>query len=213
MATEPKAGRKITKFKQLKLKTAPSSRVDSNSIAAVPLTVQAVLGQTGDLVQFTDSNDVVIAKINAAGQLVMVAQASLPDPFGLGGSIKMARMKYSFAVDGGAQGLITPGAAFNSVIPDNAIILGGMLNPTTAPVGVSATLAFGTSAGSAANSLKAATAITSFTLDALVALVPLWTAATAFKMTAAGSLTMTIATTDLSAGVIELTVFYYVAAA
>lgn len=123
----------------------------------------------------------------------------------------LARAKWDFAVDGGAQGLITPKA--NTLLPDNAIILGGMLNSTTAFVGASATVAFGTSAGSAANSLKAATAITSFTLDALVAVVPLYTAATALKLTAAGRITMTVATADLSAGVVEISLIYILAAA
>lgn len=138
------------------------------------------------------------------------SQVTNPEAMGYGALLTW-RAKYVFADDGGAQGLITPKQ--NVLIPDNAIILGTYLNPTIAPVGASATLAFGTSAGSSASALKAATAITSFTLDALVAGVPVMTAASAVKMTAAGYLTMTIATTDLTAGAVEITCVGFVAAA
>lgn len=127
------------------------------------------------------------------------------------GLARSAKAIYDFSVDGGAIGLITP--AKNGTIPDNAIIIGGIINPTTAPVGASATIAFGTSAGSSASALKAATAVATYTLDVLLPTVPVWTAASAFKMTAAGLITMTIATTALTAGVIEITVFYIEAAA
>lgn len=197
-----------TKFSKLLLQAI---KADSNTIADVNLTLKLVAGQTADLFNIVDSNGVVLYKVNAAGQPIATAAASLANPFGLGGGIKTARAKYDFAVDGGVIGLIT--LATTATLPDNAIVLGGMINPTTAPVGATATIAFGTSAGSSASSLKAATAIASYTLDALLAVVPLWTAATAFKMTAAGDITMTTATAALTAGVIEITIFYYVAAA
>ncbi len=187
-------------------------RTDSNTIADVPLLIQAVSGQTGNLLEVQDTSGNILYYINAAGQPVNTAASSLANPFGLGGSLKVARAKYSFAVDGGAQGLITP--ATTAVIPDNAIILGGMLNSTTALTsGGSATIAVGTSAGSSASSIKAATAVASYSADALLAVVPLWTAATAVKLTAAGSITITVATADLTAGILEITLFYYVAAA
>jgi hypothetical protein len=196
-------------FTKVKIKGA---RADSNTVTDVPLQIQAVSGQTGDLAQFLDSSGTVVAKLNASGQLVMTAAASLADPFGLGGQLKMVRAKYDFAVDGGAVSTIT--VATNGIIPDNAIILGGMLNATTALTsGGSATIAVGTSAGSSASSIKAATAVASYSADALLAVVPLWTAATAVKMTAAGSVTVSIATAALTAGVLEITLFYYVAAA
>ncbi len=186
-------------------------RLDANTIADVPFTIQAVSGQTGDLYQILDSAGAVLAKVNAAGQLIQTAAASLADPFGLGGQLRMARARYNFAVDGGVVGLITP--AVNAVIPNNAIIIGGILNPTTALVGASSTIAVGTSAGSAANSLKAATAEATYSIDAVLATVPVFTAASSIKLTAAGSITITVAVADLTAGVMEITVFYFVAAA
>ena len=132
-----------------------------------------------------------------------------PQLFGAGVPV-IWRAKYDFAVDGGAQATITPKT--NVLIPDNAIIWTGVINPTTAAVGASATIAVGTSAGSSTTSLKAATAVTSYSLDALVATVPVGTAATAVKLTAAGQITLTIATANLTAGVIEITLFGWVAA-
>src|SRR4051812_40771085 len=121
-------------------------RTDSNTKANVPLTVKGVSGQTGDLVQYQDSTGAIYQRIGASAT-----------SFGTGLSLRMARAKYDFAVDGGgAPGLITP--ATNAVIPDNAIIVGGLCNSTTALVGSSTTIAIGTSAGSSANSLKTATA-------------------------------------------------------
>jgi hypothetical protein len=74
-----------------------------------------------------------------------------------------------------------------------------------APVGASATVAIGTVAGSANNSILTATAITSLTLDAVLKVT---CTATPFKMTAAGKMTVTIATTPLTAGQIEAWVTY-----
>jgi hypothetical protein len=119
--------------------------------------------------------------------------------------VRIARATYSFAVDGGAQGLITP--ATNVTIPNKAIIIGGIIDITTAfTSGGSATISCGTSAGSSATSLKAATAVASWT--GLLAIVPVFTAATMVKMTAAGSITLTVATADLTAGIAEIKVIY-----
>lgn len=176
-----------------------ANRADSNAVATVPLTVQGVSGQTGNLVEVLDSTGAYLQQIGP----------SQISPFGLGGSLRMARAKYSFAVDGGAVGLITP--ATNCVIPDNAVILFGIANPTTALVGSSSTIAIGTSAGSSASALKTATAEATYSADAVLALVPVMTAASAVKLTAAGSITITVAVAALTAGVMEITVFYFVA--
>lgn len=185
-----------TKFTKLLIQAA---RGDANAKAQVLLTVKGVSGQTGDLAQYKDSTDAVFQRVGASAT-----------SFGTGLQLRMARAKYDFAVDGGAQGLITP--ATNAVIPDNAIIVGGLANATTALAGATATIAIGTSAGSSTTSLKTATAVASYSADAVLALVPVMTAATAVKLTAAGSITITVATADLTAGVLEVTVFYYVAA-
>ena len=134
-----------------------------------------------------------------------------PTAFGLG-QLLTWRAKYDFALDGGAQGLITP--KINVTIPDNALIMGGVINPTTALAGATATISIGTSAGSSASSIIAATAVASWTTDSIsLVVVPKFTAATFVKLTAAGLITFTVATADLTAGVCEVTLVGFVAAA
>lgn len=189
---------KATRVTQL---LAQAARTNANTIAAVLATLKGVSGQTADLLQAQDSAGAVYHRIGAS-----------TSSFGIGLPLRIGRAKYDFAVDGGgAPGLITP--ATNCVIPDNAIIYGGLCNSTTALVGSSTTISIGTSAGSSASALKAATAEATYSGDAVLALVPVMTAASAVKMTAAGSITITTAVAALTAGVLEITVLYWVAAA
>jgi hypothetical protein len=129
------------------------------------------------------------------------------------GHERVAHAKYSFATDGGAQGVITP--SITASIPDNAIITRVVINSTSACTSDgNATVAIGTSAGSSATALIGDTAIASLGADALVIGVPVpQTAATWVKMSAAGNIIFTIGTADLKAGVIEVWVYYTVAAA
>lgn len=114
---------------------------------------------------------------------------------------------YNFAVDGGAAGAITP--SISDTIPKSAIVMGGVVNsPTVVTSGGAATVSVGTAAGSGAASILAATAITSFTLDAVIVSA----ASTApFKMSAAGQINITVATAALTAGLLEIFVFGCVA--
>lgn len=125
--------------------------------------------------------------------------------------IKVARYRYNFAQDGGAISTITLTAARReNSIPTGAIIIGGTIDIITQLTsGGSATIALGTTAGSSASSLKAATAVASWTVGQL-AMVPLFSAATYIKMTADGSVTMTIATATLLTGVMEVHVMYLI---
>ncbi len=205
---------RATRLPKLLLKAL---RADANSQADVPLTVEAIASQSGNLLEAKNSSGTVKFKVGADGIAVPTAasltEAMLAAASGFGlGVLRTARAKYDFAVDGGAQGAITP--ATNSAIPDNAIILFGLANSTTAATsGGAATIAIGTTAGSSASSLKAAEAVATFGADALVALIPVMSAASAVKMSAAGQIELTVATADLTAGVIEITVVYIVAAA
>lgn len=123
--------------------------------------------------------------------------------------LQVAYAKYDFAVNGGVQGTIAPAS---SLIPDNAILVGGTINSTAAVTSLgSATVAIGTSAGSSTTSIKTATAKASYSLDAILNAVPVF--ATPVKMTAAGTITFTIATADLTAGVIEVWIYYVAASA
>ena len=119
---------------------------------------------------------------------------------------RLAHAKYVFSTDGGVIGLIT--LALTAVIPANAIIYKVLVNSTVAFVGAGASVAVGISAGSAANSLLTATAITSLGLDAVVVGV-----ATPFKTTAAGNITITGSAATITAGELEIFVEYVVAVA
>lgn len=120
----------------------------------------------------------------------------------------LIRATYDFAVSGGAIGTITlkgSEGAGAPTIPKGAIVTKVIFDTVTATAsGGSATLAFGT--GQAGNDLKAATAYGTYT--ALLAGVPVETAATAIKMTADRNPTVTIATAALTAGKIYVLIEY-----
>lgn len=125
-----------------------------------------------------------------------------------GGELQTAKAVYSFAADGGAVSTIVPKRTFS--LPDNAIIVGGTINSTTACTsGGAATVAVGTSAGSSTTAILGATAVASLSADARINAVPVF--ATPVKLTAAGNITVTIATAALTAGIVEITLFYFVA--
>lgn len=126
--------------------------------------------------------------------------------------VKVAYGKYDFAVNGGAISTITlAGGKGINKLPVNAVILGGTIDVTTALAsGGSATISLGTTSGSSASSLKSATAVASWTGAGQLALTPVFTAGTMVKMTAAGSITATIAAAALTAGVFEVHLLYVV---
>ena len=125
------------------------------------------------------------------------------------GTLRVAHCLYDFAVDGGAQGTIVP--TNSDTIPDNAILIGSTINsPTAVASAGAATVAVGTSAGSSTTAIKGATGKASYSTDAVLNGVPVF--ATPVKMTAAGTITFTIGAADLTAGVVEVWVFYVVAA-
>jgi hypothetical protein len=119
----------------------------------------------------------------------------------LDNAMGFAKVTYDFAEYGGAVGTID----LPLDLPDNAIIWDGVADVVVAPTsGGSATIAFGLNT---TTDIKGATAIASYT--GLVTLIPVGTAATAVKATAARSLTMTIGTAPLIGGLINIFVNYY----
>lgn len=124
------------------------------------------------------------------------------------GVLGNAKMTYNFAVDGGAVSTITP--ANSPTIPINAIILGGTIDiTTTLTSGGAATIALGLGSGAQAAALKAALAVASWTAGQL-ALIPVFTAATYYKATAAARLTLTVATAALTAGRFDVNLVYLI---
>lgn len=119
------------------------------------------------------------------------------------------RAVYDFSVLGGAVGALTlrdaSDLAVAAKLPKGAIVRNCAIDVITAPTsGGAATIALGT--GAAANDLKAATAIASYT--GLVACVPVGTVATAIKLTADQTMSATVATAALTAGKIYVVVQY-----
>jgi len=171
----------------------------------VAVSGDATLASSGAL---TIANDAVTT-VKILNTNVTEAKLSASSGFGLG-VLRTARAKYDFAVDGGIIGAIT--LATTATLPDNAVIVGATLNSTTAATsGGAATIAVGLTAGGAADTIKTAEAVGSFSVDALINGTV--TFAAPAKMTAAGNINITVATADLTAGVVEITVYYYVAAA
>lgn len=123
------------------------------------------------------------------------------------GMVGHAKMTYDFSVDGGAIGLITP--QYTPTLPQGAIILGGVIDITTALTsGGSATIALGFGAGAQVASLKAATAVASWTAVITVPLIPIFTAATMVKVAADTRMTLTVATAALIGGKMDVNLVY-----
>lgn len=122
--------------------------------------------------------------------------------------MRVAHMKYDFAVDGGAVGEIIP--ASSPILPNKAIIVGGLISVSVAVLAAAgaATVAIGTHAGSSTASLKAATAKASYSAASVQDLVPVNTAASAFRMNADGQMSITVATNPLTAGVFDVFAYY-----
>ena len=119
-----------------------------------------------------------------------------------------AKMTYDFTVDGGAaSSTIIP---LNSpTLPAKSIILGGTVDVTVACVGAGS-ISLGTSAGSAVNSLKAADIAANYAINTQVAIIPVFTAATYVKMSAAGRLCLATTVGTITAGRFDLNVVYVV---
>ncbi len=127
----------------------------------------------------------------------------------------VAHARYNFATDGGAVSTITP--AVGATIPINAVITKVLVTCITTTVGSTGNISVGLSAGGAGTgALWAATARGSCTAGTMFDGVPLAGAtaslanATYIKMSAAGAITFTIATNALTAGVVDVDVWYTV---
>lgn len=190
-----------------------STSVELQTEGVVALAKDSSVFSQGDLVYWNDTTKLATSVAGSNLHIGQVEVAALTGDAtvalklrGLPGipGIRMARFVFDFAVDGGAIGAITP--SVSDSIPANALVFGNVINSVTAVTSAgSATVSFGTTAGSSAASLLAATAKTSFTLDAVLAGL----ANTApFKMSAAGQINLTVAVAALTAGKIEGFVFY-----
>lgn len=124
--------------------------------------------------------------------------------------IKAASGEYDFAVDGGAIGAITlrGSGPLGGLVPNGAVIMGGYIEiDTLFTTGSAATMALSVEG---ANDLQTATVVSGapYSTTGRKAIVPVWTAATFIKTTAARALTATIATGTITAGKGRVVVFY-----
>ena len=124
--------------------------------------------------------------------------------------VQLAFALYDFAVDGGAISTITPVTGFK--LPDNAIILDGMVDVITTCVSATdaATIAI---QSEAAGDIVVAKAISAGGDDwdaGLQAIIPLGTAATAVKLTAARDIKIVIAVEAVTAGKFHIILRYVV---
>jgi hypothetical protein len=123
---------------------------------------------------------------------------------------QLLKCKYDFAIQGGSSASpinlkAVDGA--NCWLPINALVVGGFIDVLTNPLSNgSASISVGTGKSASAVDLKAATAKASFTgrLD----VIPVRTAATSIKMTAAQVPIMQITTAPLTAGKFNVFIQY-----
>src|SRR5262245_52274102 len=125
------------------------------------------------------------------------------------GGAQVTKATFDFTVDGGAIATITP--VSSPIIPAGAIIFGGLIVVVALTSGGGATIAIGLGSGAQVAALKAATGIGSYTLGAILALIPVWSAATAVKVAADTNITFTVATATLTAGKIAVQIYYHMA--
>lgn len=114
---------------------------------------------------------------------------------------QVLRCRYDASVLGGSSAAaITLKAVDGSdcFLPKSAIVTSGIIDVITMPTSIgSATIALGT--GQAANDLKTAAAISGFTIGELN-IIPVYTAATAIKLTANRNPIITIAVAPITTG-------------
>lgn len=120
---------------------------------------------------------------------------------------KVARARYDFSVDGGATGDI---AIASSTIPAGAYIVGGFAQVDTAVTGgASAELAIKVEG---AGDIVASAAVSGapWSTTGFKDIVPDNTGSTVVKTTAARTITATVAVAALTAGVVDVVLYYVV---
>lgn len=119
--------------------------------------------------------------------------------------MKAIRGRYDFSADGGAVGDIE---LSTEAIPKNAVILGGFVEVDTAVTGVTnATLAI-KAEGAGDIVAQAAVSGAPWSTTGRKSVVPVFTGATTVKTTAARKIVATVGTAALTAGVVDVVLFY-----
>lgn len=128
--------------------------------------------------------------------------------------LKEASGEYDFAVDGGAVSSITlrsaAGSSLGGVVPNGSVIVGGYIEVDTIVTSASGNTGTIAVTSEGAGDLLAA-AITSgapWSTTGRKAIIPVFTAASSVKTTAARSLVITVAVAAVTAGKFRVVVFY-----
>lgn len=135
----------------------------------------------------------------------MSAEVTAGDP-AVYGALRGVRVRYDFAVEGGAVGTI--GLAGSTVIPSGAVVLGGFVDVITPPAsGGAATVAVQVEG---AGDTVAAAAISGapWSTAGRKSVIPVFTGASSLKTTAARDVSAVIGTAALTAGVFDVYLFY-----
>lgn len=119
--------------------------------------------------------------------------------------LKIARGRYDFAVDGGAIGDID--LTRDAQIPANSIILGGVVEVDTAIVGSGASVAIKVE-GAADTVAVAAVSGAPWSTTGRKSVIPVFTGATTIKTTAARKIQATVSAAVLTAGAMDVVLFY-----
>jgi hypothetical protein len=122
------------------------------------------------------------------------------------GALRGVRVRYDFAVEGGGVGTI--GLAGATVVPSGAVVLGGFVDVVTPPTsGGAGTLALQVEA---AGDLVAAAAVSGapWSTTGRKSVLPVFTGASSLKTTAARDISAVIAAAALTAGVVDVYLFY-----
>lgn len=133
------------------------------------------------------------------------AQSPTAEGVPAGYGVNWARVRYDFAVEGGAIGTID---LATDTIPANSVILGGFVDVITPPgSAASGTLGIGVESGA---DIVAAAAVSGapWSTTGRKAVIPAWTGPTSVRTTAARTIKAIIATGALNAGQVDVYLAY-----
>lgn len=123
------------------------------------------------------------------------------------GVVGAAKATYLVGQDSGLIG--TTLISTSPVVPAGALILGGNIQVTDGfTSGGSATIAVGLGNGSQKAALKVATAVATYALNAILPIIPLFTAATTLRAADDQPMSVTIAAADLDEGTMAINLVY-----
>lgn len=160
---------------------------------------------------FEDPLGTRVGGISPAGLVRMLGTMPATPQGGIlqfGGSMHVARFHYDFAVLGGQVGTIALASALG--IPLGAIVYGGLLYVSAAPTSADSTATIALQLN-AANDIVNAAAVSGapWSTTGQKAIIPVCTAATSVRATAARDLSMVIGVEALTAGVFDAWLMYF----